>query len=182
MSSDQISKPHGGSLVQITVDEDRAAKLKALVMNLPDVILNDRQLCDLELIATGAFSPLQGFMTKAEYESVVDKGILPNGLCWPIPVYIDVSEDIAKNISINQPVALRDMEGFLLAIMTVSDIWQPDKLKEAKQVYGTDSRLHPAVEELLESARTYSLGGKIIGLQQPVHYDHLQVHRAKRSL
>ena len=127
---------------------------------------------DLELILNGGFSPLQGFMTQAEYESVVENAVLPNGQCWPIPVYLDVSGAVAEKISIDQPIALRDMEGFLLAILTVSDIWQPDRIKEARQVFDTENTEHPSVEALLESDRTYYIGGKILGLQQPVHYDY----------
>lgn len=167
-----LIEPHGGKLVDLYCPPDLADSLKKQSINYFSIDLTPRQMFDLELILNGGFSPLQGFMTQEEYESVVENGVLPDGLCWPIPIYLDVSEDVAKNISLDQPVALRDMEGFLLAIITVSDIWQPDKIKEAKEVFGTESPDHPSVEELLESGRTYYLGGKILGLQQPVHYDY----------
>jgi sulfate adenylyltransferase len=167
-----LIEPHGGKLVDLYCPQDLADSLKKQSINYFSVDLTPRQLFDLELILNGGFSPLQGFMTQAEYESVVDNTSLSNGLCWPIPVYLDVSEEVAGNISPEQTIALRDMEGFLLAIMTVSDIWQPDKIKEAKQIYGTDSTKHPSVEELLESDKTHYIGGKILGLQQPVHYDY----------
>ncbi len=167
-----LIEPHGGKLVNLYCPQDLADSLKKQSINYFSIDLTPRQLFDLELILNGGFSPLQGFMTQAEYESVVDKEVLPNGLCWPIPVYLDISEETAKNISLEQPIALRDMEGFLLAIITVSDIWQPDKLKEARQIYGTESTIHPSVEEMLDSDKTYCLGGKLIGLEQPVHYDY----------
>jgi sulfate adenylyltransferase len=80
------AEPHGGSLINLMVDEDRAAMLKDIALNLPDIILNDRQLCDLELLTNGAFSPLDGFMTRADYESVLDRMRLQNDVLWPIPI------------------------------------------------------------------------------------------------
>jgi sulfate adenylyltransferase len=155
-----LIEPHGGKLVDLYCPPDLAESLKIQSINYFSIDLTPRQLFDLELILNGGFSPLQGFMTQDEYEFVVDKGVLPNGLCWPIPVYLDVSEDIAKKISIDQPIALRDMEGFLLAIMTVSDIWQPDRIKEANQVYGTDSTVIPAWKSYWNRTERITLGEK----------------------
>ena len=117
-----LIEPHGGKLVDLYCPQDLADSLKKQSINYFSVDLNPRQMFDLELILNGGFSPLQGFMTQAEYESVVENAVLPNGQCWPIPVYLDVSGAVAEKISIDQPIALRDMEGFLLAILTVSDI------------------------------------------------------------
>ena len=92
MNDENRTKPHGGSLVNLLVDDQRAAKLKEIVFNLPDITLNDRQLCDLELLSTGAFSPLRGFITRSDYESVLDRMRLQNDLLWPLPIYLDVRE------------------------------------------------------------------------------------------
>lgn len=167
-----LIEPHGGKLVDLYCPEDLTDSLKNQSINYFSIDLTARQLFDLELILNGGFSPLQGFMTQAEYESVLENAALPNGLCWPIPVYLDVTAETAQNITLDQPVALRDMEGYLLAIITVSDIWQPDKTREAGQVYDTGSRAHPSVKELLDSDRTHYIGGKIMGLQHPIHFDY----------
>jgi sulfate adenylyltransferase len=92
MNDENNTAPHGGSLVNLLVDDERAAILKDVVINLPDITLNDRQLCDLELLANGAFSPLTGFMTRSDYESVLDRMRLQNDALWPIPICLDVSE------------------------------------------------------------------------------------------
>ncbi|MES0364141.1 MAG: adenylyltransferase, partial [Desulfobacteria bacterium] len=92
MNDEKITVPHGVSLVNLVVDDDRAAILKDIVLNLTDITLNDRQLCDLELLANGAFSPLTGFMTRSDYESVLDRMRLQNDVLWPIPICLDVNE------------------------------------------------------------------------------------------
>jgi len=137
---------HGGSLVNLMVDEERAAVLKEIALNLPDISLSDRQLCDLELLATGAFSPLDGFMTRSDYESVLDRMRLQSGLLWPIPVCLSVSDTQARTLEAGQSVTLRDSEGFLLAIIHMEDMWPVDREKEAMQVYGTTDRSHQGVE------------------------------------
>jgi sulfate adenylyltransferase len=92
MHDETSVKPHGGSLVNLLVDDQRAGMLKEIVINLPDITLNDRQLCDLELLSNGAFSPLTGFMTRSDYESVLDRMRLQSDLLWPIPICLDVDE------------------------------------------------------------------------------------------
>jgi sulfate adenylyltransferase len=159
-------------VVNLYCPTDLVNNLKKQSNNYFSIDLTPRQLFDLELILNGGFSPLKGFMTQEEYKSVVENGTLPNGLCWPIPVYLDVPEETAQQLSADQPIALRDMEGFLLAIMTVSDIWQPNKTREAKSIYGSEDTAHPGVAQLMETERKYYIGGTILGLQQPVHYDY----------
>ena len=149
MTDPNNTAPHGGSLVNLLVDDERAAILKDIVFNLTDITLNDRQLCDLELLANGAFSPLTGFMTRSDYESVLDRMRLQNDLLWPIPICLDVNELQAHNLEAGQSVALRDPEGFLLAVMHIEDIWKIDPQKEAAQVCGTKDHAHPGTNYLL---------------------------------
>ena len=175
MNDENRNEPHGGSLVNLTVDDQRAAKLKEIVINLPDITLNDRQLCDLELLATGAFSPLKGFMTRSDYESVIDRMRLQNDLLWPIPIYLDVDELQARKLEVGQSVALRDPEGFLLAIMHIEDIWKADRQKEAAQVYGTSDRDHPGTDYLFTRAGRYYLGGPLEVISTPLHFDFKQL-------
>lgn len=166
---------HGGSLVNLMVDEERAAVLKEIALNLPDVTLSDRQLCDLELLATGAFSPLDGFMTRSDYESVLDRMRLQSGLLWPIPVCLSVSDTQARTLEAGQSVTLRDSEGFLLAIIHMEDMWPVDREKEAMQVYGTTDRSHQGVEHLFNTEGDHYIGGKIEVLSLPLHFDFKQL-------
>ena len=171
MTEENNTTPHGGSLVNLLVDDERAAILKDIVLNLPDITLNDRQLCDLELLANGAFSPLTGFMTRSDYESVLDRMRLQNDSLWPIPICFDVSELQAHNLEAGQSVALRDPEGFLLAVMHVEDIWKINPEKEAARVYGTKDKAHPGPNYLLTRAGRYYLGGRLEVLSLPLHFD-----------
>ena len=175
MNDESRTNPHGGSLVNLLVDDQRAAKLKEIVFNLPDITLNDRQLCDLELLSIGAFSPLKGFITRSDYESVLDRMRLQNDLLWPLPIYLDVSELQARGLEVGQSVALRDPEGFLLAIMHIEDIWQADRQKEALKIYGTADRNHPGTDYLFSGVGDYYLGGSLEVISTPLHFDFKQL-------
>ncbi len=146
-------------------------QLKDEAGSLPSWDLTARQLCDLELLMNGGFAPLQGFLNQDDYESVLDNLRLTSGAVWPIPVTLDVSEDFAGKIAKGQRIALRDPENLALAILEVQSIWQPDKAREAEKVFGANDQAHPAVRYLHDKAGTHYLGGRIIGLQAPVHYD-----------
>ncbi len=175
MHDDTLVKPHGDSLVNLLVDDQRAGILKQIALDLPDITLNDRQLCDLELLSTGAFSPLTGFMIRSDYESVLDRMRLQSDVLWPIPICLDVNELQARNLEAGQSVALRDPEGYLLALMHIEDIWQADPQKEAVQVYGTSDRTHPGIDYLFNSTGNYYLGGSLEVLSLPLHFDFKQL-------
>jgi len=168
-------EPYGGKLVNLVLPEEEAESLKKEAINYPDIFLNERQLCDLELLASGAFSPLNRFMGKKDYESVLKKMRLQNGILWPIPICLDVSEKIAKELKIGQYVGLRDQEGFLLAVMKIEEIWMPDKGKEAIKVYGTSDKRHPGVEYLFEKTGKYYITGEIKVTSLPLHFDFKQL-------
>jgi sulfate adenylyltransferase len=119
----------------------------------------------------GGFFPLKGFNSQADYEGVVDKMRLADGTLWPMPITLDVSEKFAEGIAPGTRIALRDAEGVILAVMTVSDKWTPNKAHEAALVFGADDLAHPAVNYLHNIAGPIYLGGPIQGLQAPVHYD-----------
>ena len=175
-------KPHGGSLIDLMVDEKHAAKLKEIALNLHDVILTDRQICDLELIANGSFSPLQGFMCQVDYEAVLDRMRLQNDLLWPLPVCLDVTEVQARTFECGQSVALRDPEGFLLAILHVEDLWPVDKDKEASLVYGTQDQDHPGVHFLFNKTGDYYIGGRLDVISTPIHYDSKQLRQTPSEI
>lgn len=168
---DHLIPPHGGKLVNLLVDADRAARLKLDSREWPSWDLTARQLCDLELLLNGGFSPLRGFMTCADYEAVCASMRLADGTLWPIPLTLDVSEDLAQTLAPGTTLALRDPEGIMLAALHVEDVWRPDRLSEASAVYGTTRREHPGVAHLLDRTHPYFVGGQLEGLQLPVHYD-----------
>ena len=154
----------------------RAETLRERAIDLVSIDLDERQLFDLELLLNRGFYPLTGFMDKTTYESVVEKMILPDGTVWPSPVCLDIEDSLASKLSKGQQVALNDQEGFLLAILTVSDIWQPEKQDEAQHVYGaTDPSTHPGIRILYDTVNPWYVGGTIEGVTLPIHYDFLQL-------
>jgi sulfate adenylyltransferase len=167
-----VNSPHGGTLCDLMVGADRAATLKQEATRLPSWDLTTRQLCDLELLMSGAFSPLTGFLGKADYESVCTRMRLGNQTLWPIPITLDVTapfvaESQAKSGS---RIALRHPEGMVLAILTVSDVWTPDRKAEAERVFGTLDDSHPGVFQLLNEANPVYVGGRIEGIEAPPHH------------
>ena len=162
---------------ELYVSYDSAQKLKVEAADLTSWDLSPRQICDLELLMNGGFNPLKGFLTEADYNGVVENMRMADGTLWPMPITLDVSEDFAESIQIGQDIALRDQEGVILATMTVTDRWEPNKAREAEMVFGADDSAHPAVNYLHNQAGKIYLGGPITGIQQPVHYDF----RARRD-
>ncbi|MBW1841839.1 MAG: bifunctional sulfate adenylyltransferase/adenylylsulfate kinase [Deltaproteobacteria bacterium] len=175
-------EPHDGKLVNLFVDETRAALLKDIAFDLQDIILNDRQVCDLELLTTGAFSPLSGFMNRTDYESVLDRMRLQSDILWPIPICLDISDTQARTLEAGQSVALRDPEGFLLAVLHIEDIWPIDHEKEADHVYGTRDQDHPGVHYFFNSTGKYYIGGKLEVLNLPLHFDFKQLRRTPEEI
>ncbi|NNF99308.1 MAG: bifunctional sulfate adenylyltransferase/adenylylsulfate kinase [Desulfobacteraceae bacterium] len=167
--------PHGGRLIDLCVDEDRTSLLKKITKDLPDITMNDRQMCDLELIANGSFSPLAGFMTQKDYEPVLDRMMLENQLVWPLPVCLDINETTARNLEAGQSIALRDPEGFLLAVMHVEDIWPIDKNREAEKIYASTDASHFGVDFLFHSTGDYYVGGPVEVISLPMHSDFKQL-------
>ena len=139
--------------------------------------LTSRQTCDLELLMNGGFYPLQGFLGKKDYINVIENMRLADGTLWPIPITLDVSKSFSDKLKTGQKIALRDQEGVILATLEISDIYIPDKKKEAENVYGEDDQAHPAVNYLHNTAGDVYLGGAVIGIQSVVHYDF----RARRN-
>ena len=163
--------PHGGRLVNRLVDADSAEHLKDASKDFPSLTLTQRQTCDLELLLSGAFSPLESFLDKAAYDAVLDNMRLPDGTLWPMPIVLDVPAAFAAKLQPGLRIALRDAEGFMPAVLKVWDIWQPDKRREAQAVYGTTSDQHPGVRYLYEEVKDTYISGTLEGIQLPVHYE-----------
>jgi sulfate adenylyltransferase len=166
-----LSISHHAPIPELFVSPDSARKLSSEAAFLPSWDLSARQVCDLELLMNGGFHPLKGFLDQVDYNSVVSEMRLADGTLWPMPVTLDVSEAFAETVEPGQDIALRDLEGVILATMTVTDKWLPDKAHEAAAVFGADDQAHPAVHYLHNVAGRVYLGGPVIGLQPPVHYD-----------
>lgn len=171
-STSHLIAPHGGDLVNLMAQPARAAELKAHSKEWPSWDLTGRQVCDVELLLSGGFSPLHGFMNRADYEGVCHNMRLASGVLWPMPITLDVTEEFAKKLTPgSSKVALRDPEGVMLAVLSVEDVWQPDRSAEAKSVFGSTSKAHPGADYAINKAHPWYIGGTLEGLQPPAHYD-----------
>jgi sulfate adenylyltransferase len=166
-----FKEPHGGELKELYLPAEQVEAAKEAAGDFPSWDLTERQLCDIELLLNGAFSPLEGFLNKDDYDSVVETMRLGSGVLWPIPITLDVSEEFAGKIESGDKIALRDLEGVILATLEVGDIWTPDLDVEAKGVYGTTDDAHPAVNFLKHIGNPVYVGGKLTGIEAPTHYD-----------
>jgi sulfate adenylyltransferase len=166
-----LNLPHGGELTNLLATPERVFELQVESRDWPSWELTARQLCDLELLLNGGFSPLRGFMSRADYESTCSRGRLADGKLWPVPIVLDVQEKFTHSIGPGKTVALRDPEGVMLAALHIEEVWQPDRLAEAEAIYGTTSCNHPGVEYLLKQTHPWYVGGKLEGVQLPAHYD-----------
>ena len=145
-SHSHLIEPHGGQLTNLILDREHAAEKKAESRDFPSWDLTPRQICDLEMLLNGGFSPLTGFMNQADYEGVCHDMHLKSGILWPMPITLDVSEAFAKNLTPGSTkIALRDAEGVMIAILHVEEVWQPDRSAEAKSVFASTSQAHPGV-------------------------------------
>jgi len=169
-------------MTSLFVDDAERSKVLRDSINFPSWTLRDRQINDLELIINGAFAPLTGFMNEDDYNSVVKTMRLVSEQLFPMPITLDVSKDFASNISKGDFVALRDPEGLIIAALHVESIFQPDLLLEAQEVFGTNDVAHPAVDFLLNQSQLVYLGGRIIGLNKPRHFDFLDIRQDPSEL
>ncbi|KAK0940827.1 Sulfate adenylyltransferase [Friedmanniomyces endolithicus] len=179
------SPPHGGDLKDLVArDAPRRKELSAEAEKLQAVVLNDRQLCDMELILNGGFSPLEGFMSEKDYNGVVEKNRLPDGNLFSMPICLDLGEEEIKELGIKPGarITLRDSrDDRNLGIMTVEDVYKPDKKNEAEKVFGGDPD-HPAVKFLFNQTGEYYVGGKIEAIDRLMHYDYVALRYTPAEL
>ena len=140
-------------------------------LDLKSITLSDKQICDIELILDGSFSPLDGFMNKKDYNSVIENMRLSDNSLWPIPICLDLNKEKAKEIEGSEKIALRDQEGYLIAVMNVEDIWKPNKKEESESVFGSNDLEHPGVYNLHNNMNSYYVGGKLNKVNSPLHHD-----------
>lgn len=168
-----LISPHGGNLVD---REARGAEREALLRaaaKLPSVTINARAEADLELIAIGALSPLEGFLGEADYLSVRDNLRLANGLVWSIPVTLSATAEERAKLNVGEDVALRTRDGKLVAVLHLAEIYTYDKQREAEAVYGTAEEKHPGVQ-VLYSQGEFLLGGKVTVVDHPNGHEFKQ--------
>lgn len=173
-SNETLITPYGGSLIDLLVRGEERAELLRRAYSLPAIQLSSRSLCDLELLATGGFSPLDRFMGQSDYRRVLGEMRLANGLVFPIPITLPVSEE--DDIAVDQEIALRGPNNELLAVMMVEEQYAWDAKTEAQHVYGTIDHRHPLVAEMASWGRHYISGPlKVINL--PRHFDFVELRR-----
>jgi sulfate adenylyltransferase len=156
---------------------DRVSELRELAQGARSWDLTARQICDLELLLDGSFAPLEGFLDSRDTASVAQRMRLAAGALWPMPILLDVPAELGGALHAGDPLALRDAEGALLGILEVSDAWQLDPEALALAVFGTLDRLHPGVSQLLDRSHPWAVGGRLEGVELPVHHDFVALRR-----
>ncbi|WP_025769833.1 adenylyl-sulfate kinase [Thioalkalivibrio sp. HK1] len=166
----------------LLVDDDEAKSLRQEIARLPAIVLSMSQMDDLELLLSGAFTPLDGFMDQENWHGVLESMRLADGSLWPMPLTLDVDAKTASTIEPGAKIALQDPEGLALAVLEVSERWRADKRREAQGIYGTASEDHPGVRRLEESVGEFRIGGRVRGLHLPQRYDYLDLRHTPKSL
>jgi len=163
-----LGQPYGGTLIALLATGASREEIGREAATLPSIEMDSRHTSDFELLVNGGFSPLDGFMGEADYRSVVDKMTLANGLPWPVPVTLAVSEPEAARLATGARAALRDDSGFVLGVIDITEIYKRDKKEEAKKVYRTDDEAHPGVAAMYAGGDTI-VAGKVTALSLPSH-------------
>ena len=163
-----LIEPYGGRLVDLMVPEDSIAEVKAHANALPSIQISERSVCDLELLATGAFSPLDMFMGKEDFQRVLDEMRLTSGHVFPIPITLPIDE--RAEIALDQDFALRNAKNELIAVMRAEEIYEWDRDEVAEKVFGTTDQKHPMVSEIGRLG-SLNVSGRLQVLQLPNHYD-----------
>jgi sulfate adenylyltransferase len=167
------SPPYGGVLVDLLVQPDRAADLSRRAAEWPSWRLTRRQRCDLELLGGGGFSPLRTFLGEADYSRVCESMRLADGTLWPIPITLDLPDDLVAWSGPGSSLALRDIDDTLLAVLHITQAWRPDLVAESAAVLGTTDPAHPGAEYLLRHVHPWYVTGQLEVLRLPAHSDFL---------
>jgi sulfate adenylyltransferase len=168
----KLISPYGGRLVNLVTSPEAREDLKALASRLPSVALSERAVCDLELLATGGFSPLDRFMGREDYQRVLDEMRLSSGYVFPIPVTLPVEP--GPDIQLDRQVALRNAKNELLAVMTIEEAYEWDRDEAAQKAFGTRDVRHPLVAEMARWGRV-NISGQLDVLELPRHYDFREI-------
>ncbi|MCZ6554181.1 MAG: bifunctional sulfate adenylyltransferase/adenylylsulfate kinase [SAR324 cluster bacterium] len=174
--------PHGGELVDLMATHEERARLKAESVEFPSIDLTGQQLCDLELLVHGGFSPLRGFLGRTDYDSVLEHMRLADETVWPMPIVLAVPQATAEGLSEGSRVALRDPEGTMLAVLEIEEIWDRDRKREAEAVFGSLHEEHPGVRATLDDPGQVCLSGKVTGVQPAAHHDFTELRYTPADL
>jgi len=166
----RVIEPYGGKLVDLLVPAEKLAELTKYANDLPAIRISQRAVHDLELIAVGAFSPLDRFMSEADHQRVLDEMRLTSGYIFPLPITLPVDEDDRAQIEIGRDIALRSPQNELLAIMTVEEAYEWDLEEVAQKAFGTLDLRHPLVAEMYRWGK-YNISGPLQVLHLPSHFD-----------
>jgi sulfate adenylyltransferase len=168
-----LIQPHGGKLVDRYLTRSKRELIGSAARSLPKFPLSARNLADLECIATGVYSPLEGFVTEQEYESIIEHSRLPNGLAWSIPVTLQMPAAEADKYPLDRDIALVHPSGEIVAVMSIASKYQPNQQREAEAVYKTTDLQHPGVQAMLAEGEVY-IGGQIVMVNSIDHADFLE--------
>ncbi len=150
MKTESLITPHGGRLINRIVDSSRAEALAAEAAAMRSITLSTKQACDLEMMATGAFSPLTGFVGKADFDSICSNLRLTDSTVWPIPITLAVDDEVKAALRPGQQAALKHEDGTLLAVIDIQEIYPHDKTLEIPNVFGTEDEAHPGVKAVMD--------------------------------
>ncbi|GAA5317751.1 MAG: bifunctional sulfate adenylyltransferase/adenylylsulfate kinase [Candidatus Pelagadaptatus aseana] len=178
----QSHPAHGGALIDLYAQGDNLQQAKARARDNRSWDLTNKQMLDIELLLNGGFSPLTGYLSQADYDSVVQQLRLSDGTLWPMPINLDVTQAFADEIAVGEEITLRDPEGVVIANLSVTDIWVPDRELEAKQVFGTTDGSHPGADYLINCSNPVYVGGSLTGVTPPLHYDFAQYRKDPRAM
>ncbi len=178
----ELITPHGGTLKNLYLQGEAVAAAQKEATQCASWDLTERQMCDIEMLLNGAFSPLEGFLNEADYNGVVENMRLADGTLWPIPITLDVSDHFAGERKVGETIALRDAEGVVIALLDIESIYTPDKSRESEKVFGADDSAHPAVFYLHNQAGNVNLGGRLRGVEEPRHYDFNSLRQTPAEL
>jgi sulfate adenylyltransferase len=176
-----LVKPHGGKLINRVLGEPRKERLLQEVDELSKIVVDDETRDDIRNIAEGVFSPLEGFMEREDFTSVVHRGRLTNGSPWTLPIVLDVSQDIRSSVKDGDDVILTDLTGQPVALLHLNEIYAFNKKETASHVFGTEDKSHPSVGKIIDMG-DFLLGGKIDLITKPKnHYEryHLSPKEAR---
>jgi sulfate adenylyltransferase len=179
---DHLISPHGSQLVDLVVDHERAAEIREHSRDWRSVDLGPRQLCDLELLINGAYSPLDGYLGAADHRAVCAEMRLANGVFWPVPVVLNIPAELADNLAAGDALALRDGEGVMIAALQVDECYQRDLDAEVEAIFGTSDASNVGVAQYLHRTRPWAVAGRVEALQLPVHFDYHELRRTPSDL
>jgi sulfate adenylyltransferase len=178
----RLINPHGSRLVDLLVDEERASEIREASRDWPSVDLGPRQLCDYELLINGGYSPFNGYLGGADDRSVCAESRLTDGTLWPVPVVLNIPDELADDLAGGDEIALRDREGVMIAGLRVDECYRRDLDAEVEAVFGTADRSHNGVAQYLHRTRPWAVAGRVQALQLPVHHDYPDLRRTPAQL